>query len=100
MNTQMLSTSKNTFRKTLLAIAATLSFSAIGSTGATSSANAQPSGWEVNCTQKVDSPANGDTLREFLCTRQRDCQADANRKGAPAFGNGCFGVAPSANYSR
>lgn len=96
----MLSTSKNIFRKTLLAIAATLSFSAIGSTGATSSANAQPSGWEVNCTQKVDSPANGDTLREFLCTRQRDCQADANRKGAPAFGNGCFGVAPSANYSR
>lgn len=65
-----------------------------------STAQAQPSSWEIACAQKVVSPGNGDILREMNCTRQKDCQAEANRRGATFTGNGCFGVAPSASYSQ
>lgn len=87
-------------RRTALVLAVTLMGTIGGVSSMTSAANAQSYGLESNCSQKVGSPPSDDTVREFLCNRRRDCQADANRKGAPAFGNGCFGVAPSANYSR
>lgn len=87
-------------RRTALALAVTLMGTIGGVSSMTSAANAQAYGLESNCSQKVGSPASDDTVREFLCNRRRDCQADANRKGTAAFGNGCFGVEPSANYSR
>lgn len=87
-------------RRTALALAVTLMGTIGGVSSMTSAANAQAATWEAACEQKVYSTRNNDTLREIYCSRQRDCQADANRRGAPAFGNGCFGVAPSANYSR
>lgn len=65
-----------------------------------STAQAQTSSWEIGCAQKVVSPGNGETLREMNCTRQKDCQDEANRRGATFTGNGCFGVAPSASYSQ
>jgi len=87
-------------RRFATCFAAALLLSVVWVSGMASSVSAQSYGWEISCNRKVDSPENGDTMREFLCTRQRDCQSDANRKGAAVYGNGCFGVAPSEKYSR
>lgn len=87
-------------RRTALALAVALMGTIGGVSSMTSAAYAQDSGWEAACDQNVVSPRNSDNLREIYCSRRRDCQADANRRGAPAYGNGCFGVPPSANYSR
>lgn len=61
---------------------------------ATARAMAQSS-WEIGCSQRVVMPGPGDAVRMMNCSRQADCQAQANRAGRTIFENGCFGVTPS-----
>ncbi len=58
-------------------------------------ASAQQSSWEIGCAERVVQPGNGDAVRVFNCTRQKDCQDLANSEGHTVFANGCFGVSPS-----
>lgn len=65
-----------------------------------SRAEAQSSSWEIGCAQTTVTPGNGDILRELNCSRQKDCQAQANRHGMAIYRNGCLGVAPSVRHSQ
>jgi hypothetical protein len=61
---------------------------------------AESSSWEIGCSQTTVTPGNGDILREMNCSRQKDCQIQANRFGMTTYSNGCVGVAPSVRHSQ
>lgn len=65
-----------------------------------SRAEAQTSSWEIGCAQTTVTPGNGDILREMNCSRQKDCQTQANRHGMAFYRNGCVGVTPSVRHSQ
>ena len=59
-------------------------------------AMAQSTSWEEGCAMRVITPGSGDALRNYNCTRQKECQQMANAKGGMMMGMGCFGVEPNA----
>lgn len=56
---------------------------------------AQSTSWEEGCAMRVITPGSGDALRNYNCTRQKECQQMANTKGGMMMGMGCFGVEPN-----
>lgn len=59
-------------------------------------AAAQSTSWEEGCAVRNVTPGPGDILRNYNCTRQKDCQQMANAQGSMMMGMGCFGVMPNA----
>ncbi|RXT57638.1 hypothetical protein B6S44_04310 [Bosea sp. Tri-44] len=59
-----------------------------------SPAAAQSTSWEEGCAVRNVTPGPGDILRNYNCTRQKDCQQMANAQGSMMMGMGCFGVEP------
>lgn len=45
---------------------------------------------------RVVTPGSGDALRNYNCSRQKECQQMANSQGSMMTGMGCFFVAPNA----
>jgi hypothetical protein len=68
--------------------------------GASTSQAAERQSWEIGCAWREVTPGPGDALRNYNCTRQRDCQQMANAKGQMMMGLGCFFVMPEAGSSR
>ena len=52
--------------------------------------------WETGCAWRDVTPGPGDALRQYNCTRQKDCQQMANAKGSMMMGMGCVMVEPAA----
>lgn len=61
-----------------------------------SPAAAQSTSWEEGCAIRNVTPGPGDILRNYNCTRQKDCQQLANAQGSMTMSNGCFFVMPNA----
>ena len=85
----------------LLARAAALAVIAggvwIGAGAAASAQTQQPDmKWETGCAWRDVTPGSGDALRQYNCTRQKECQLMANAQGSTMMGMGCFFVQPSA----
>lgn len=84
-----------------LARAALLAFAAgsiwIGAGAAPASAQTQQPDmkWETGCAWREVTPGSGDALRQYNCTRQKECQLMANAKGAMMMNMGCFFVQPA-----
>jgi hypothetical protein len=84
-----------------LARAALLAFAAggiwIGAGTAPASAQTQQPDmkWETGCAWRDVTPGSGDALRQYNCTRQKECQLMANAKGGMMMGMGCFFVQPA-----
>lgn len=51
--------------------------------------------WETGCAWRDVQPGSGDAMRQYNCTRQKECQLMANAKGSMMMGMGCFFVQPA-----
>ncbi len=69
----------------------------IGAAAAPASAQTQQPDmkWETGCAWRDITPGSGDALRQYNCTRQKECQLMANAKGAMMMSMGCFFVEPA-----